>query len=460
MTRAAIFALALVLWFLPVPEGLTAPAWHLFAIFACAIAAVVVNAMPLLTASVLAVGAVVLTGTVAAPKAFAGFSNPSVLLVVMAFLVARAVVKCGLGERLSCMVVAAFGRSTLGLGYSIFLTDALIAPAFPSNTARSGVLFPVVLSLARSGGSKPEDGTARKMGSYLMFCGMASVSLSSALWLTAMSANPIGVEVARNFGLNITFGSWLLAASVPALAAIVLLPLFLYKVLPPEVKSTPEAPAIARKALSEMGPLSRDEKIVSAAFAAMVGAWATASTFHLDSAAIAFAGLGVMLLSSVLTLDDIAKEGDTLNIFIWLAVLFALSSQLNEMGFMGFVGERLAGYLTGLSWPIVYVALLLLYVAIHYMFVSQTSQVLALFGVFLDVGVRQGVPAGLLAFGLLFASSYFSVITPQGSSANVIFVGSGYLTQGELYKVGGLTTAFNFVVFLVVGTPWLLWVAP
>ncbi len=31
-------------------------------------------------------------------------------------------------------------------------------------------------------------------------------------------------------------------------------------------------------------------------------------------------------------------------------------------------------------------------------------------------------------------------ITPQGGSQNVIFVGSGYLTQGELYRVGGLTT--------------------
>ena len=57
------------------------------------------------------------------------------------------------------------------------------------------------------------------------------------------------------------------------------------------------------------------------------------------------------------------------------------------------------------------------------MFVSQTSQVLALLGVFLDVGMRGGVPAPLMAFGLLFASSYFSVITPQGGSQNIIFVG-------------------------------------
>jgi DASS family divalent anion:Na+ symporter len=90
------------------------------------------------------------------------------------------------------------------------------------------------------------------------------------------------------------------------------------------------------------------------------------------------------------------------------------------------------------------------------MFVSQTSQVLALLGVFLDVGVRGGVPAPLMAFALLFASSYFSVITPQGGSQNVIFVSSNYLTQPELYRLGLLVTAFFLAVYLLIGTPWIL----
>jgi DASS family divalent anion:Na+ symporter len=105
-----------------------------------------------------------------------------------------------------------------------------------------------------------------------------------------------------------------------------------------------------------------------------------------------------------------------------------------------------------------YVVLLGLYVLMHYFFVSQSSQVLALFGVFLDVGIRTGVPAPLMAFALLFASSYFSVITPQGGSQNVIFVASGYLTQGELYRLGALTTLYCLIVFIVVGTPWLMFV--
>ncbi len=94
----------------------------------------------------------------------------------------------------------------------------------------------------------------------------------------------------------------------------------------------------------------------------------------------------------------------------------------------------------------------------HYMFVSQSAQVLALFGVFLDVGIKAGVPIHLMGFALLFASSYFSTLTPQGGSQNVIFVASDYLTQNELYRLGLLTTCFCLLVYLVIGTPWVLWV--
>src|SRR5246127_3619953 len=229
LLRALPFVLALGIWFWPIPAGLTREARHLFAIFAAAIFAVILNSFPLLTASLLAVSAAVLTRTVDPGKAFAGFANSSVLLVVVAFLVANAVVKSGLGRRISLLVVSVFGRSTLGLSYSIFLTDAMIAPAFPSNTARGGVLYPIILSLAQSSGSKPDDEKTRRMGGYLMFCGMASLSVSSALWLTATSGNPIAVSLAEHYGVKINFGSWLAAASIPILAMIALLPIVLYK---------------------------------------------------------------------------------------------------------------------------------------------------------------------------------------------------------------------------------------
>jgi DASS family divalent anion:Na+ symporter len=458
LKRAAPFALAIGIWLAPVPAGLTAPAWHLFAVFVAAIASVLIGAFPLLTASMLAVGTVVLTGTITPAQAFAGFANTSVLLVVVAFIVAQAVVKSGLGQRISLFMVSHFGGSSRGLAYSIVLTDAAIAPAFPSNTARGGVLFPIVLSVSKGAGSNPDDPEGRRLGGYLMFCAMASLAVSSALWMTATSANPIGVQIAQKFGLEIGFGSWFLASSVPALVAIGMLPVLISKLFPPGVGATPEAPAAARAELARMGPLSRDEWITAVTFVVMVAGWVLADSLKLNVTSIAFLGFGTLLLANVLTLDDIATQGDTLATFLWLAVLFALSGQLNELGFMGYVGERLASRLGGLSWPALYLTLISLYVGIHYLFVSQTSQVLALLGVFLDVGVRGGVPAPLMAFGLLFASSYFSVITPQGGSQNIIFAASGYLTQGELYRLGLFTTLAFLVVFLLIGTPWVLFV--
>jgi DASS family divalent anion:Na+ symporter len=341
LARLGVLTLLLVLWLSPAPEGLVPAAWHLFALFVSAIAAVVVGALPILTASVLALAAAVLTGTLAPAKAYSGFANGTILLIVVAFLVARAVVKCGLGERLGHLVVSAFGRSTLGLGYSVFLVDGVIAPAFPSNTARSGVLYPLVLSVAEAAGAKPGVEGRRRLGSFLMFSGMASLTVSSALWFTAMAANPLGAEIARGYGLEIGFGSWLVASSIPTLTAIAALPLFLFKVVRPEVTATPEAPKAARRALKELGPLRAEEKTVAATFVGMVALWASAATVGLDSTAVAF--------------------------------LFTLSGQLNELGFMGYLGERLAGALGGLSAAVVGIVLVVAYVLLHYLFVSQTA---------------------------------------------------------------------------------------
>jgi DASS family divalent anion:Na+ symporter len=455
--RAIPFAVALGIWFSPVPAGLTAPAWHLFAVFAAAIVSVLINAFPLLTASMLAVGAIVLTGTIKPEQAYSGFANSSVLLVVIAFIVAQAVVKSGLGRRISLFMVSRFGGSSLGLAYSVVLTDAAIAPAFPSNTARGGVLYPIVLAVAKGAGSEPNS-ESRRLGGYLMFCSMASLAVSSALWMTATSANPIGVQIAQQSGLQIDFGRWLLASAVPSLTAILLLPLIVAWVFPPRVGKTPDAPAAARRELAGMGGMSREEVITAVTFVLMVAGWVFGSRFGLNTTSVAFMGFGVLLFLDVITVNDITKQGDTLVTFFWLAVLFAMSGMLNELGFMGYVGERLATRLSGLSWVSLYVTLVVLYVLIHYMFVSQSSQVLALFGVFLDVGVKGGVPLHVMAFGLLFASSYFSVITPQGGSQNIIFAASGYLTQPELYKLGAIITLAFLLIYLVIGSPWVYFI--
>ncbi len=458
LLRLATLIFGLAVWFAPVPEGLTDQAWHLFAIFITVIFAVIINAMPILMAAVLALVASILTGTLEPKEAYSGFGSGFILLIVVAFLIGRGVVNSGLGARIAYTLVRMFGKSTLGLGYSMVATDCIMAAAFPSNTARSGVLFPIVYSLSHSSGSRADGDTRKKMGAYLMMNSMAGVSISSTLWLTAMAANPTGAAIAADMGIEITFASWFVAASVPCLVAFVTIPYLLYRFFPPEIKDTPEAPREAAQKLKAMGPVSKDEWITGITFVGMVVCWALSGQLGTDNTAIAFLGLAILMLADIFTLEDLKSSGDALGTLIWFAALYTLSSFLNTFGFMSFVGEHLSAGVVGLSWPAVYVSLVVLYVLIHYLFVSQTAQLLALFGIFMGVAIQSDVPPTLIALMLLFATNFFSVITPQGSSANVIFAGSGYLTQGEIYINGGLVTFANLLIFLVIGTPWILMV--
>jgi DASS family divalent anion:Na+ symporter len=449
-------AIGLAIWFLPAPGELTQEAWRLFAIFLTTILAIILGLLPIFTASIFALSATVLTGLLTPKQAYSGFSQGFILLIVVAFLVSRAVVKSGLGKRIAMLIIRKFGRSTLGLGYSMMATDILIAPAFPSNTARSGVLYPIVQSLSHDSGSKVADGTRKKLGAYLMMNSMVGLSISSSLWFTAMAANPVGASMAADLGVTITFGGWFIAASVPGLVAFALAPLVLLKIYQPEVKHTPDAPQKAQEVLEHMGPMHRNEWITGTVFVVMVALWALSGIFAIDKTAVAFAGLGVLMASRIFTMEDMKGQGEALSTLIWFAALYTMSSYLNAFGFMGYIGELIASGIGGFSWPAVYLILIVSYVLIHYLFVSQTAQMLALFGIFLDVGMHAGVPAELLALMLLFATNFNSAITPQGSSANVLFVSSEYMTSKELYRNGLVMTLLNTAVFLGVGTFWIL----
>jgi DASS family divalent anion:Na+ symporter len=447
---------ASALWSFTPPLGIAQSTWELFIIFITAIGTILFNLLPILTASLIALATAVLCGVVEPSKAYAGFSESFILLIVAAFLVSHAVHKSGLGKRLSLHIVRRFGRSTLGLGYSVIATDILIAPAFPSNTARSGVLYPIVYGLAHDCGSKVGDGTHRKAGSYLMMTSMAGLTISSGLWLTAMAVNPVGVEIAAKMGIHISFIQWLLYALIPTLVAFALIPWFLYRVYPPELKETPEAPEMAYAALQKMGPVSRNEWITGAVFVMMLLLWSLSGIFPIDKAAVAFGGLGVLMATRVFGIEDFRSQGEALGTLIWFAILFGLSTQLAEQGFMTAVAEYFTHYLDGLLWIWVYFLLILIYVLIHYLFVSQSAHLLALFGIFLSIGVAAGVPGVLMAMMLLFATNFNATLAPQGSSCNAIYLSSGYISAREIYLYGGSVTLLNFIVFITIGTPWIL----
>ena len=91
------------------------------------------------------------------------------------------------------------------------------------------------------------NGTEKKLGAYLMKTCFQTSTISSAMFITAMAANPLAVDLARDaLGTTISWGTWALAGLVPGLVCLLATPLILYVLYPPEVKDTPDAPRKAR----------------------------------------------------------------------------------------------------------------------------------------------------------------------------------------------------------------------
>jgi DASS family divalent anion:Na+ symporter len=460
---AAAVIVGVVLWNLPVPDGLSVQAWQMFAIFIGTLSAVIANAMPLGAIAVLGIAVTAITQVLsdagpedAIARALSGFSETVVWLIVAAFLIAKGFIKSGLGARIAYLFVRMFGKTTLGLAYAMIGADLLLAPAIPSNTARGGgVIYPIVRSLVEAFKSRPEDGTERRIGSFLLFSSFHGNIITSALFLTAMAANPMAVQFAGDQGVDIGFGRWLLAASVPALAAFFLVPLYLYKAYPPEVKKTPEAAEWARGKLADMGPVQFAEWIMLGTFVLLLALWIGGDHFGIHPTTTAFIGLSILIVTGVLGWDDVVREKGAWDVFVWFSVLLMMARSLGEFGFTTWLGHELAGHMGDLSWPVAYVALVVMYSLVHYLFASQTAQIAALYPAFLSVGIMLGVPPVLLALALGFAGNYYATTTIYGGSVAPVFFQAGYIPLGTWMKHGIVILGIHLVLFLGLGTAWM-----
>ncbi|MCI0410300.1 MAG: anion permease, partial [Acidobacteria bacterium] len=326
----------------------------------------------------------------------------------------------------------------------------------PSITARAGgVLFPIVRSLVGAFGSRPEQGTERKIGSFLLFASFQGTCLTSALFLTAMAGNPLSVELARARGIDFGFADWVLAASVPTLVSIVVIPLYLYRAYPPEIRVTPQAGQWAKERLAELGPVSRSEWVMLATFVLLLALWVFGERIGLHATSAAFVGLGVLLVSGVLAWDDVKKEQGAWDVFIWFSVLFMMARSLSDFGFTSWLGTNIADRLRGLPWPAAFALLSVAYCFIHYFFASQTAHIAALYGVFLSVGLSLGVPGALFALTLGFASNYFASTTVYGTSCAPVYFQSGYIRHSDWMKHGLVILVINLGIFLGLGTLWM-----
>ena len=249
----------IVLWFLPVPAGLKPAAWHMFAIFVATIIGFILHPIPIGGVALIAVGLTGFLKVLKPAEALSGFGNATIWLIVGAYMFAKGFIKTGLGRRIAYVIMSQIATSSLKLGYSLAITDFIVSPATPSNTARGG--------------------TRKRIGNYLMLSTFECDCITSSLFLTSVAPNLLVAKLAKDVtGLDITWGTYALATILPGIIALIITPYLVYKLATPELTQTPEAPQLAKDELQKMGPMSSAETTVLIAFLAALAMWATTSS--------------------------------------------------------------------------------------------------------------------------------------------------------------------------------------
>ncbi|CAJ2678936.1 unnamed protein product [Trifolium pratense] len=454
----ASIATGVILWFVPTPAGVSKKAWQLLAIFLGTIVGIITQPLPLGAVAILGLGVSVLTKTLTFVAAFSGFGDPIPWLICLAFFFAKGFIKTGLGNRVAYQFVSLFGSSSLGLGYSLVFSEALLAPAIPSVSARAGGIFlPLVKSLCVACGSNVGDGTEDKLGSWLMLTCFQTSCISSAMFLTAMAANPLCATLTLN-SINQTIGwlDWAKAAIVPGLVSLILVPLILYVIYPPTLKSSPDAPKLAREKLEKMGPMTGNEKIMTATLFLTVGLWVFGGILKVDAVTSAILGLAVLLITGVVTWKECLAEGVAWDTLTWFAALIAMAGYLNKYGLIAWFSQtvvKIVGGL-GLSWQLSFGILVLLYFYSHYFFASGAAHIGAMFTAFLSVATALGTPPFFGAMVLSFLSNLMGGLTHYGIGSAPVFFGANYVPLAKWWGYGFVISIVNIIIWLGLGSIW------
>ena len=456
MTRwAVVLGVFLAVLLVGAPAGVEPAAWRLLAVFAATIAGLIAQPAPGGFVVLLGVLALALLGTMPIKSALAGYADPIVWLVLAAFMMSRGMIKTGLGRRIAFLFIRAIGKRSLGLGYAIVGTDFVLASFIPSVAARNGgIVFPIARSLVQAYDSEP-GATAGRLGAFMMVLVYQCEVVLCTIFLTGQASNPLIAKFAETgAGVDLGYTRWLLGAIVPGLLSLAVIPPLLYRVFPPEVTHTPEAPDLARTELAKMGPMSRGERVMLAVFVLVAGLWMTKALHGIDYVEVALVGMVTLLLFRVLEWDDVLAERGAWDVFLWYGGLVRMAEALGETGLTKRFAEASGAVVAGLPWALVVVALVLLYYFAHYGFASITAHSTAMYLPFLAVMIAAGAPAPLSAFLLAYFSNLSACLTHYGTTPGPILFGAGYVSQSDWWRLGLLCTVPHLLIWGVVGPLW------
>lgn len=447
----------IIVWYLPLPEGLKPVGLKCLALFSGIFILYLTEAVALPITSLAVVPLAVLMGIASPKDALDGFGSTSVYLLVSAFILATAMVKSRLAERMTYHIVKLVGSSAYGVSIGIVLANIVLAFLVPSSTARTAILLPVCLGLIASFKVGLKSNFAK--GLLLTLC-FTNATIGAGI-LTATLPNPITVEfITKAGGPSVSYTQWLAFGFPPALFMTVLTWWLCRKLFKPEVEEIPGGLTHVEEALAKLGALSGNEIRALIVFLFATTLWCTGEWTKIDVTIAALAASCLLFLPGFgfLSWEDankgvswqvvfVAGGGISLGVLMmktgaakWLAI-----SILKAMG------------VEGLAVLLVLIIIMLIIQYLHILFVGTTAMLTAIMPVVIGMAEHLGVnplifalPAGMIIGG-------YPLLMFYNTLPNILVYGTGELDVRDYPKVGFILCTVAVLLYSLCAATYWQW---
>jgi sodium-dependent dicarboxylate transporter 2/3/5 len=460
-------ALALLMGWLGPPDGMTAPGWHTLALLAWMVTWWVTEPVPIAATSLLPIAMLPLAGIAKPADATAAYADPIIFLFIGGFIIATAIERWQLHQRIAMRMISAVGTRPIALIGSFALASALLS-MWISNTATALMLMPTALGVAGAiAANRKQAPVGPSLSTALVLMVAYGASIGGIGTPVGSPTNLVAMGYLDKQGLELSFVQWMTIA-VPLMLVMLLVAWGVLAWPHRAASADADAAATLRTRREALGPITPPERRVLMVFALVALAWMFSPLLKklpllqgINDTAIAMLGAIVLFM---LPAGD--APGSRARLLDWrtaeripwgVALLFggglSMAAAIEAHGVSTWLGEAMSG-LDAL--PVILILLLLAAVTVFASeFMSNTATLAALLPVIGALSMATGLPPLVLVFNAAMAAS-LAFMMPVGTPPNAIAYATNAVGMRQMIRVGLWLNLISILAITVVSE----WLAP
>lgn len=434
----------------------------------------ITEAVPLAVTSLLPVALFPLFGVLDSKTVSSAYFNDVIFLFMGGFLVALAMEKWNLHQRIALKILSMTGVKPANI-LAGFMVASFFLSMWISNTATAMMMLPIAMSIIKQLDEIMNGGKASRFSIGLLLGIAYSASTGGMATLVGTPPNLSFVRIFEIYFPNaesITFSQWLIFALPVSLIISFAIWLILFYSFRPRKSEWIQIPRnIFSSQMKSMGRFSYEEKWVLSIFSILAFLWIfrvdlvfgnflvpgwsrffPQSSYINDGTIAILMSIVLFIIPSKRATREKLLDWHTAGKLPWQILLlfgggFALATGLKESGLSLWFGERLTHVAT--LHPMLIILIISLFITFLTELTSNTATTEMILPILAGLSITSGIhPLFLMVPATLSASMAFMM--PVATPPNAIVFGSGRITVGQMARTGFIINIIGAIIITLM----------